>query len=616
MPQGAHHFVFKCFLEGVEVPFLQASVQCRRQTPVAANVQFAPTSAIRNLLPNTLCHIFWFDEIDQDWKLFFGGVAVGQGKQKEPRSQSVDYNFESVSTFWYQAYLFYFIGGSTFKYANTAEIDATGATGANLGSNPNKGKLFNMKGSLKENHTSILEGKIIDTYSKVLSRVKNGNDFFAAIDQRLKLNDRVSTLDDEQVDDLVRSRAQFEKIFDTASMATHSSYSPIIDVLTTLSGFLYYDWVDIQPPVRSPLGTLKHLLFKPSNFFGVPPHCNVFYPSRYTLQSESRNFRTEPTRLIARVYPNRTGQGIAAKTPQRLYYAPPELQAVMDELRSSKTSSAEVEDKINNLNSFFLTAEELTKGVVPRIVNLSASEWALKTTNAAAKRSSTSQDSITAALDAAESSTGSFGGEVPGNEEYIRSLVQYKFSVARFEQRTISLSHAFNPYPVVGFPALILDSFTSTYGFLVSATHTLTPRGGNSSFTVGMTRRVGEPFGYPDIPPWINELYVTGDAYGAVLGSSPLFEGKYESDPDLYASEAESLFNSVRNSPDPGDAAYARSRRTFMTEEEFFEFLGASGGEPGEGAQVYSGGPFVQAAQDPVRAHVEILAANDALDGG
>jgi hypothetical protein len=571
----AHQFVFKCLLEGVQVPFTQAQVASSPNSPARADVEFAPTSAIRNLLPNTICHILWYDELEKD--------------------------------LWYQAFLFYFTGkgAAALRFGNNAEVDATGAVSSAL----NPQKLFNLQSSVTQSYSTLLSANVEQTFRDLLEKVKGFNDFFASMNQRLKIDGRIRVFPDAELQDLIRARGSFERIFDVKAMPTHSGYSPVIDLLQTLCGYIYYDWVDICPA-----GPKGQLLFKPANYLCVPPMCNVFYPARYQLVDERRNYRAEPTRLIARVFPKRVSTGITAQTPMPLYFAPREIQDAVDELRSAGAKDKEVEQRLNDLNGFILTKEEKLKGIIPRIINLSNSEWGLRRTSSSQAQLGSQQDRIKAALAAASEVEGV--EDVDGNKKYLRNLLDYKFSIVRFEGRKLTLSHSFNPFVAAGFPGLALDAFSTVYGYVVSASHVVTPRAGSTAITMTHTRRVGEEFGFPPLPEWINESYVTGGVYPAILGSAPLFEGTRDGDGKLFEAEAAKLLALSKNAADPREFAYNAIRRPFVTEKDHLAFLGAQGAPSEDGnVLVYSGGPFSAEAQAPVREHVDILARFDALDG-
>lgn len=603
MSLDSHLFLFKVYLAGVQVPFSSASVQLGTNGPARASVNVAPTAALAKIVDNTPCHIFWLDEnpLTNDgpvWRLLFEGLAVGGGSDKEANTRATSLEFESVSTIWYQAFLHMFHGSSGFNYGVKADLIGAGAT--------NLGRSVDIRQFLLQAHSNLLGKKsVVDTYKDMLKRVASINAFFGAQEKRLKLSTRVKVLEDKDVPRLLRRRAVWDKIFDAHSVSILSEYSSIMDLLGTLNGFIYYDWVDIQ----GPKSLSDQIVFKPANYFQVPPKCNVLFPSRSTFLSFRRQFRTEPTRLVARLYPiRRTSGSVKATTPFKLLVTPKEIQDAFDEAigaaRTGGGSKTGLDKALLRLTSEFLTEEEKIRGIIPRIINLAPAEWS--TEQGAANSATGGEDTQSSGTDVASAA----------RETYTRNLLDYKFSVARREKSSMAFSHSFNPFVVPGFPCLALDSAGHIYAYVSGLTHTFTTRGGGTQIQLGYIRRLGDQFAFPPIPSWINEPYVTGGAYNSILGVGPVLAGSREGNRDSYTAAADALFEQAVTAEDPREFAYSYIQRPIVTEQEWAAAVGATGSPGPDGdVQVYSGGPFTAVEQAPIKEHVAILAKNDALLG-
>jgi len=81
---GAHYLHLRCFLEGIEVPVIGASVTSQLNAPATAMVQIVPSDVLATLLPRTTIHLFYLDSVsfsaresgnpnDHDYKLLFCG---------------------------------------------------------------------------------------------------------------------------------------------------------------------------------------------------------------------------------------------------------------------------------------------------------------------------------------------------------------------------------------------------------------------------------------------------------------------------------------------------------------------------------------------------------------
>jgi len=149
----AQRLRLRCFIEGVEVPIIAASVEARPNSPVAASIQIPPLAEATRFLPRSLVHVFFLDfygdanphaypkgekstpttkanpsayqladasnelgaESDHDfvqdihnqrYKLLFAGEMMGFQWTKTPSNRSIVLQCMDLSNYWDYAYQF------------------------------------------------------------------------------------------------------------------------------------------------------------------------------------------------------------------------------------------------------------------------------------------------------------------------------------------------------------------------------------------------------------------------------------------------------------------------------------------------------------------------------
>lgn len=75
----AQHLRLRCFLEGIEVPIVSASLSIQPDSPAQCQIQIPATDKAHDLLPRTLVHVFYYDYHDGPGDTF--SVRVGNEDQ-------------------------------------------------------------------------------------------------------------------------------------------------------------------------------------------------------------------------------------------------------------------------------------------------------------------------------------------------------------------------------------------------------------------------------------------------------------------------------------------------------------------------------------------------------
>lgn len=197
----------------------------------------------------------------------------------------------------------------------------------------------------------------------------------------------------------------------------------------------------------------------PKNFYGIPPRCNVIWPSTTEKHSYSENFATQPTRSYLGVPflvqdGNRNAPAMSEMTDANTTVAYPEkAQKALDGSRAGEQEK----------NNFLVYPEEFFKG--PVYHRLNAPKW--------------------------YSMLGDSPDDFMDNRTH-RLYAAMEHYRERMSRRNGSVNMVFNPYVLVGHPCTIMDSVETNhhvFGYVVSVRHTLTQSSMNTqvSYTNGQT---------------------------------------------------------------------------------------------------------------------------------
>lgn len=134
----------------------------------------------------------------------------------------------------------------------------------------------------------------------------------------------------------------------------------------------------------------------------------------------------------------------------------------------------------------YLTPEELRRGIVAQVFQ--SNDWHLHIVDDKKDDDENIFDrleEIAAEEEGGESDAIESGRNLDERQQYVASIVQAEFYRRRFGSRSVpSVSGPFNPYPVPGFPGLIMDPARPIIGQIQSVTHTIRVQGGQARTTI------------------------------------------------------------------------------------------------------------------------------------
>lgn len=194
------------------------------------------------------------------------------------------------------------------------------------------------------------------------------------------------------------------------------------------------------------VNNLGQHITQPKNHFGLPPRCNVFWPSMVESHSYSENFSTQPTRTYLgnpHIFQSLTGddgeRDILNNAMTQAY--PKEAERML--LRRKETADPKV-----NVDNFLVYPEEFFKG--PVYQRLNAPGWFDYVI-------SDKQD--------------------PNDARIQKLYTAMEHHRKRLSKRNGGLTCLFNPYVVVGQPCVVIDDVQSNnhlFGYVTSISHTFT----------------------------------------------------------------------------------------------------------------------------------------------
>ena len=245
-------------------------------------------------------------------------------------------------------------------------------------------------------------------------------------------------------------------------------------------------YVAPRPPEPTKPLRMQNYFAKPQLLFGIPPACNVFFPSQIQMYAFDENYATQPTRLyfndevLHRLF--KAGKsGLDETIMNALATAyPPEANAA---------NKARREGAKQNGKNFLLYPEEFFKGPVMDRRNIPPWLYFLKQ-----HESTAVPPADGAPAGPPETSSGDVYAQLrDGNPTVYELYAEYEFFRERYARRSGSLVLSFNPYVVPGFPMAVFDNRQTrvdVFAYVTTVQQKLSHRGGRStqvSFTYGRT---------------------------------------------------------------------------------------------------------------------------------
>jgi hypothetical protein len=233
---------------------------------------------------------------------------------------------------------------------------------------------------------------------------------------------------------------------------------------------------------------------KPNSLFSVPPACNVIFPStRVSIQTNS-NYEALPTRVYFQKssqgrklnLDNKTGDGYA-HMDSRVGYPPAIARHAMD---SAKAVKGELEILVFP-EEYYAGPKTIYKEINPLLYEIDKIEKASRlqdeTSKIAASTLSQLDTGFLRSDQANYAREASISAKSKGQNNYDLYLKQAKidYETARASSSTCQIVTTFNPYVVVGFSAIVVDTEQvgcHLIGTVSQVAHTLS--GSSSSTTI------------------------------------------------------------------------------------------------------------------------------------
>lgn len=516
MPAG-RELNFKLYIEGIEVPFVNIQVQATANTPSQAQISMVPTDSIYNIRPRSIVHIFFFDDYigplpfgqsNQNagvWRLLWEGEVTGLSFNKSSDARTVNLKCADMSNYWVTCKN-YFLTAKQFGITSAKRTTFIGAKKFQL----------HVLDPISPYYAKFIAGR--EDFPQVLVNMIKGFTkdlvYWETLDERIRLTAKIDLIQDEEVKTLLEVTQSINMA--NGMFGNLGGRVSLLDFVNQIKELVYYTHIPIiAPPFKAKSETgerdaLTSFLFKPNLYMTTPPRCNVFFPDQISSISFDRDFMNEPTRLMMATNHMFSTQG--NDLTQKIFIAPSEIA---DSLNAGNISfnqmvgrilSDKEKEELRNrgisvdANAFYLTEEELEKGIIPIDSNLPFAKYSTL---------AESNEKI---------------------NENLRQVAEYQLQLARFANRSLSVAMEFNPWVVLNFPCAVFDSSRSYFANVANITHTIDSTGGAfTHISCNLAREiVVDDEEIPTLPKWLNRRYHpdrvggVGGTYATILGCDAL----------------------------------------------------------------------------------------------
>jgi hypothetical protein len=452
----------RCFLEGVQVPFHGATINLTANMASTASVSVMATQKIFNIRPRThVLLVFWDEAQSGKWRLLWEGQVLGIGFAKGPMSRQVTLMCQDLSNFW----------DHTYKYVLTLENGAVVNSSYVYFYGNKKATLAMTKSVFNEKIADALKtnDNMPEALRQLFNAMSEATSYFADKYKIFKIANQLQLKDDQGVKKLINAQH-----FGSLISNMHGSAAGATTLRQLLMEFcnqIYYTISSVG--ASSYLNGLNSFILKPTLYGTLPPTCNVVLPDICTSVNYNRDFMSEPTRLKMKCgvpfdpFATNDQHGIIYPT-----YVAPE----------------EVFSKVNDPNKEFdvssLSDEEKEKGVVPLEYTMPFPDYATLSATAESKADASMHD-------------------------HCRKMVEYRWQIARYATRTLSVVTEFNPWMVCDFPCLVCDSSASYFASVANISHTISGTEGAYTTFQGNLVHILDPLkdDSPALPNWLNAAY-------------------------------------------------------------------------------------------------------------
>ena len=563
----------KIFLEGVEVPFIGATITSTVGEASIAYIDLVPQAEINNIKArtNVVLAIRNYHDVDNNFPYItaWEGEVFGFSFGKTPGSRQFSIQCVDFTGYWDNC-LTYFLNAQQTLGRGTNDMSAAGLDinlAEKLGlrvqptvSSTSAYLVDVMNEALKNKGGSTTPPDFLDSFVEVYKRTVNINDFFLSAEKRLRIVDRICLKSSGRLRAILDEATATEWFLDIAGQT--SGFATLRQIIQDLMSLIFHDYVTVPFParVKKPTSfftgvddnkfkagpalkgpgkdkfTVGSFVFKPHLFMVPPPMCNVFFPDEYSSFQYSRNFFKEPTRLIYK--PELPLFKDGGKITLPYIFEPPAFMHFM----LGKKSMTYVEKGLVGGNDTQVPPKRGPDGniILPLSPSPNPSFYGEKIDEAGDqkkfKASSsyvreqqflTNEELVKGIWMAQESSVPAateFRSSILSDTKikFLEAISKYLFYKKRFQDRSLQITSHLKISVVPGFTVLILDDSSAnqnTLAYCHSVTHRIyATEGGYTNTTLSYARTLEEQQqattaeGSPPVPIWFDDAVFNKNA--------------------------------------------------------------------------------------------------------
>lgn len=490
---------FQIYLEGVLLPCQPISVEVSSTSfaPAQATVAIPPMAhdLVMKLQPRMHVAVFFRRSGgDAPWNLIFEGEIHGYGRSQSADGNSgVDLILQSLDEYWASTYAMQFKSAQSLVSSNLQDSRLVFATAGETltTTNVNGSATVPLVPMIKSVLGDETDASFPEIYGLLLQHVRKLSRFFKETDDRLRFIDRLAYVKDDDIAALVTPGHAAEIAGET--FMKYPQDATLMAILRSMMEPLFYAYQSLAIPALVD-DRIRQFLLAPSVPFVAPPRCNTFFPTKKSAWSFRRIFTQEPTRVRLSLMPAPGADG----SIQLHYYSPRQLKEIADRMLADP-ESVTMEGLLLSDPALPPESREDIKGVIPFMETLSSMRI--------------------------------MGEGFQSDEErdtFFSSLASHELFVAQHRSRILSAQGPFNPYPVCGFPGVVIDAAGVIFGNVSSVSHTLHSAGtASTSITMDTCREEDHT---PPTSRWMNKRYTDparleatyealfGKEHGSLLG--------------------------------------------------------------------------------------------------
>lgn len=460
--------------------------------------------------------VFYMDPLTSTWRLMCEGEYVGRSKTKTGEGQrALSLMFEGLHAAWDRIT---FTNMSSLLSPAAQSQDRQDSVALSQLSARANGRILNVPSQDSRASSPLTDfNSLVDRTTGPATRISGflPNFIKQAVQQTpvdsyymaaRKWVQKMFALIDEEIGfilDRTRANDFIKNGFNTMGLGPNATLHQIVTAYENMA--MYHHVPILNPPIyktsddaRDTTGIqiIPEMMFLPFLYHTVPPACNVIFADQVSSFNETRNFITEPTRVIARLEVN---QGPSTGIP--VFYM---VNSSGSENVVRAATNPAMPPALSVTHDMF-SREELDMGVISRFVGVGI-----------------------------EKLTGDPNNEdtAPSLEAYMVNAARHHYEVERKKTISQQVTCTFLPYIVPGFATLVEDKTGPFFGIVAQVQHTFQSNGtASTSITVTNVRDAFVRQGKnrtPFAPNWLNKRFRAqqiSDTYSKLFGNN--FSGNF-----------------------------------------------------------------------------------------